>query len=80
MKKNPYSVPTTGTLPKFTKIMKGKGFDMETYEHKPTQHLQPIPTTEVNRELGEKVMDEECYVLNVILSYTAAVNTFSSTY
>jgi len=28
MKKNSYSVPTTGTLPKFTKIMKGKGFDI----------------------------------------------------
>ena len=56
MKKNPHSVPTTGTHSKFTKIMKGKGFDMETYERNPTQHLLPIPTTEVNKELGEKVM------------------------
>jgi len=60
MKRNPYSVPTTGTLSKFTKkitkIVKGKEFDMETYERNPTQHLLPIPTTEVNRELGEKVM------------------------
>jgi len=51
MKKNPYSVPTAGTLPKFTKIMKGKGHDMETYERNPTQHLMPIPTNEVNKEL-----------------------------
>jgi hypothetical protein len=75
---HPYSVPTTGTLPKFTKIMKGKGHDMETYERNPTQHPLPIPTTEVNTELRKG--DEECYVLNVILSYTVAINTFSSMY
>jgi len=56
MKKNPYSVPTTGTLLKITKNVKGKGFDMETYERNPTQHLLPILTTEVNTELGEKVL------------------------
>lgn len=56
MKKNPCSIPITCTLPKFTKIVKGKGSDMETYECNPTQHLLPIPTTEVNTELGEKVM------------------------
>jgi hypothetical protein len=29
MKINPYSVTTNGTCPKFTKIMKGTGFDIE---------------------------------------------------
>jgi hypothetical protein len=60
MKMNPYSVTTNGTCPKFTK-MKGMGFDMETNEHNPSQHLLPIPTTEVNKELGEKVKRSVMY-------------------
>jgi len=48
---------------------------METYERNPTQHLLPIPTNEVNIELGEKMMRNVMCYLTLLQSILSLLST-----